>query len=54
MSGFDSNPSHVSYPSNDSPNLSDSGSSQVKLQKTLVIKMYLLKALVLDRHPLDH
>ena len=28
MSGFDSNPSHVSYPSDDSPNLSDSGSSE--------------------------
>ena len=27
MSGSDSNPSHVSYPSEDSPNLSDSGSS---------------------------
>ena len=28
MSGSDSNPSHVSYPSDDSPNLSDSGSSE--------------------------
>ena len=28
MSGSDSNPSYVSYPSDDSPNLSDSGSSE--------------------------
>ena len=28
MSGSDSNPSHVSYPSDDSPNLSVSGSSE--------------------------
>ena len=28
MSGSDSNPSHMSYPSDDSPNLSDSGSSE--------------------------